>query len=203
MKPLNIVKFALIFCTCYFILIALHQLKQVRSVHNNIFIATEQVVFNIFNPNIRIDLEQYKETPGVPYHPEYYDHSFIIFDKKQYRNAANKRRVSPVTQLSASLDNTTIGPILLFLSLMIATPMLWWRKILGVLGGIFLIYIMIAFKYSYMFATNISTIPSTGVWGFLSEIFGSLRTHENLLWYVVFFWVIIAIRSKQLKWFVS
>jgi len=192
MKPLNIVKFALIFCICYFVLIALHQLKQVRSVHNNIFIATEQVVFNIFNPNIRIDLEQYKETPGVPYHPEYYDHSFIIFDKKQYRNAANKRRVSPVTQLSASLDNTTIGPILLFLSLMIATPMLWWRKILGVLV-----------KYSYMFATNINTIPSTGVWGSLSEIFGSIRTHENLLWYVVFFWVIIAIRSKQLKWFVS
>ncbi len=203
MKPSNIVKFSIIFCMCYFVLIALHQLQPVRTIHNNFFIATQQVVFNIFNPNVRIDIKQYEETPGVPYHPEYYDHSFVIFDKKQYRNAPSKKRVSPVTQLSASLDNTTIGPILLFLSLMIATPILWWRKILGVLGGVFLIYMMIAFKYSYMFATNIKTIPSTGVWGYLTDILGSLRTHENLLWYVVIFWVLIALRSKQLKWFMS
>ena len=204
MKLSNPLKFLIFFCLSYFVIIALHEIKEVRSAHNSMFMATEQVVFNVFNPNIRIDLKQYEETPGVPYRPNSYDHAFVIYDKEKYRNASNKRRVQPTSMLNASLDNSSIGPIVLFLALLIATPVIWWRKILYAIIGIILIYILIAIKYSYMFSININTIPSTGIWGFLSDTLGdAFRSHEFLLLNVAFIWAIVSIRSKEFRWFLS
>jgi hypothetical protein len=204
MKLTNPVKFLIFFCLSYFVIIGLHEIKAVRAAHNNFFIATEQVVFNMFNPNIRIDLKQYEETPGVPYYPDSYDHAFVIYDKKKYNNTPNKRRAQATSMLNASLDNSSIGPVVLFLALLIATPVLWWRKIIYAIIGIILIYILIALKYSYMFSTNISTIPSTGIWGFLSDTFGdAFRSHEFLLLNVALIWAIVSIRAKELKWFLS
>ena len=204
MKLSNPLKFLIFFCLSYFAIIALHEIKAVRSAHNNFFIVTEQIVFNALNPNIRIDLKHYEETPGVPYYPDLYDHAFVIYDKEKYRNTPNKRRAQATSMLNASLDNSSIGPVVLFLALLISTPVLWWRKIIYAFVGIILIYVLIALKYSFLFSTNINTIPSTGLWGFLSDVFGgAFRSHEFLLLNVAFIWAIVSIRSKELKWFLS
>ncbi len=200
----NPLKFLIYFIICYFTLVALHEVKSVRNVHNQFFITVEQTVFNLFNPNIHIDISNYSETPGVPYRPESYDHSFTIFDKAKYKRVRNKQNAKPISLLNASLDNVSIGPLVLFLSLLLATPVVWKRKIAYALLGVFLIYILIALKYSFMFYENIESLNATGLWGFLSNSFGgAFRSHEFLLLNVLFIWALISIRSKEFKWFLS
>ena len=197
-------KFILIFVVSYFVLIGAHQIKAFRSIHNHMFIGLEQTIFNIFNPHVKIDLTTYTRTEGVPYKPESFDHSFKIFNKETIKKSRNKRTVKPISMLNASLDNTSIGPIVLFLSLLFATPVGWRRKMIYAAIGILLIYILIALKYSYMFYENIDSLNPNGLWGLLSNSYGNaFRSHEFLLLNVLFIWVLTSIRSKELKWFLS
>ena len=204
MKVTNPIKFLLYFCICYFSLVVVHEIKAVRSLHNSFFISVEQSVFNLFNPNTRIELSNYTQTPGVPYMPDSYDHSFTIFDKAKYKRARNKENAKPISLLNASLDNTSIGPLILFISLLIATPVVWKRKVIYGLLGILLVYILISLKYSFLFYENIESLSPIGLWGLLSKTFGgAFRSHEFLLLNVLFIWALVSIRSKEFKWFLS
>lgn len=183
---------------------ALHQSKGVRSFHNNVFITLEQVAFNLFHPDYHTDFKKYQRTEGMPYQPDRYDYSIWIYDKKRWKRAPVKSSVKPISKLNSPLDNSSIGPILLLLALIIATPVSWKRKILYSFIGIFLVYILIALKYSYMMYENLDNYEAHGLWGMLSTTFGNaFRSHEFLLMNVVFIWVLICIRSKEFKWFMK
>ena len=204
MKQNNIVRFFIIFIVSYFILIGAHQFEVVRKIHTNIFIGFEQFTFNLFNPNIRTDFKLYKPIDGVPYQPDQYDYSIDIYDKKQWNNTLNKAQAKPMSVLNASMDNTGIGPMILFLALLIATPVLWKRKLVYLLVGALLIYTLVALKYSYMFYENIDSLESKGLWGVLSNLFGgAFRSHEFMLMNVLFVWILVCIRSKEIKWFMN
>lgn len=202
MKLNNITKFFLIFLLSYFTLMAIHQISAVRIAHTHVFNFMEELTFNLFNPSVRTDFTLYERTEGVPYQPDIYDYSIKIFDLKKYKSTRNKSTAQPMSILNANMDNTGIGPMILFLALMIATPIGWKRKIILTLIGAFFIYILVALKYSYMFYENIESLDSSGLWGILSNLFGgAFRSHEFMLMNVVFVWILVSIRQKELLWF--
>lgn len=202
MKLNNITKFFLIFLLSYFTLMAIHQISAVRIAHTHVFNFMEELTFNLFNPSVRTDFTLYERTEGVPYQPDIYDYSIKIFDLKKYKSTRNKSTAQPMSILNANMDNTGIGPMILFLALMIATPIGWKRKIILTLIGAFFIYILVALKYSYMFYENIESLDSSGLWGILSNLFGgAFRSHEFMLMNVVFVWILVSIRQKELQWF--
>ncbi len=199
MKLNNITKFFLIFAACYFSLYALHKVDFVRNIHNRVFITGEQFAFNLFHNKLKTDFDVYKRIEGVPYTPELYDYSIRIFDKKD-RNP----RSQGLSVLNASLDKTSIAPLLLFFSLLIATPRRWQTKIWIGLLGMFLIFILIALKYSFMFSENLDGYPPSGLWGLLTKSFGgAFRSQEYLLLNVIFIWVLSALRIQDVKWFLK
>lgn len=202
MKLNNITKFFLIFLLSYFTLMAIHHISAVRIAHTHVFNFMEELTFNLFNPSVRTDFTLYERTEGVPYQPDIYDYSIKIFDLKKYKSTRNKSTAQPMSILNANMDNTGIGPMILFLALMIATPIGWKRKIILTLIGAFFIYILVALKYSYMFYENIESLDSSGLWGILSNLFGgAFRSHEFMLMNVVFVWILVSIRQKELQWF--
>lgn len=200
----NITRFVVVFLIIYFIIVALHQFDGARKIHSSIFCTGEQFVFNLFHPTIRVDFGPYKRIDGVPYQPDKYDYSIQLFSKKKWRSTVNKARVTPISQLNASLDNTAIGPMALFLALLFAIPLGWKRWLIGLLSGIFLLYFMVALKYSFMFDQNLEKYNSTGLWKMLSTTFGdAFRSHEFMLINVAFIWILVAIRMKEIKWFLK
>lgn len=203
MKKLNnITRFLLIFLAGYFTLMAIHEVPSVRRAHTHVFNTMEEFTFNLFNPRIHTDFMLYQATEGVPYQPDVYDYSIKIYDIEKWKSTRNKRNVSPMSILNANMDNTGIGPMILFIALMLATPLGWKRKLLLTLLGAFVIYILVALKYSYMFYENIASLEASGLWGILSNLFGgAFRSHEFMLMNVVFVWVLVAIRQKELLWF--
>jgi len=186
----------------YFSLLALHQIDSIRKAHTHVFNGFEQFVFNMFNPDYRTKFKLYEATEGVTYSPEAFDYSIEIYDKKKWKRTKNKTTAKPISILNASLDNTGIGPMILFLALLIATPISWKRKLLYSFVGALSIYFLVALKYSYMFYENIDSIEASGLWGLLSTAFGgAFRSHEFMLMNIVFVWVLVCIRSKEIKWF--
>ncbi len=197
----NLFRFILIFFCSYFILLGLHEIKLVRKVHTGLFTSLEQVVFNVFHPTIKTDFEFYQKSAGLDYRPDKFDFSIKIFNREAL---SKNRRAKPMNILNASLDNIAIGPFILLLSLIIATPTHWKRKLLSFIIGLILIYILTALKYSKLFAENIESLAPRGLWGGLTNLYGnSLKSHEFILINVLLFWALLSIRKKELNWFLN
>lgn len=179
----------------------LHQLSWVKKGHTILFTNIEQVVFNIWHPTIKTDFALYKETQGLPFQPDKYDYSISIYDKKELKR---NRRTKALNMLNASLDNIAIGPFVLLLSLILATPVNWKRKAAYFLIGLLMTYTLIALKYTKLFADNIESLTPGGLWGLLSRLYGdALTSHEFILINVLFFWAIISIRKKEINWLLN
>lgn len=204
MRLNNITKFVLTFCAVYFTAVALHESQSVRKAHAKVFTVLEEFTFNMFNPHYRVDFGDYKQLAQLDYRPDLYDFSMTIFDRKRWRQAPMKSSVKPISMLNGSIDTMSIGPILLLIALIVATPTSWRRKLLYLAIGVFLSYILIALKYSHMFYENLDTYQPSGLWGLLSTTFGkAFRSHEFMLFNVLFIWVVIAIRKKELDWLLN
>ncbi len=202
----NLSKFLLGFIVVYAFLSAIHFTQPVKKAHVAFFITFEQFVFNMFHPNTRTDFQFYQGPPNPNNAGETFDFSIMIYTKNQWRKARLYPATPPNVQLNQTVKLTSIGPMTLFLSLLLISPIHWKRKLVAFFSGSFLIFVCIALKFSYLFQANdtMFALDNFSLWGMLTNLFGNaFRTHEFLLLCVVAIWAMVSFRLKDYKWFLE
>lgn len=195
----NIFKFLLIFLVCYLALSSLSYVKSARNVAVPIYNAFQQMTLNIFHPTVRTDFRNY-EGPS-----EEFDYSIYIYSAEEYKYAANKRAVKPHVISNQNARITAFGPFIMLISLIMASPISWKRKLLSFVIGSFLILILLSMKYTALFDANMDTLkPASSIWVSLSNLFNdAFRTHEFLALTIIPIWALSSFRTKDWKWFLK
>ena len=202
-KAKNLIRFIISFVIVYVIILLLHTTAPVKKLHVQFFCITEQFVFNMFHPGLYTDFKVYK--------PEYsqgavagdYDFSIFIYDRQERRRARQKSSVRPNVVLNQKSVLVSLGPYTFFLGLLLVAPTSWKRKLLSFFIGIFLLNLVLALKFSHIFADTANLEQgANSIWvGIASMLGSSFRTHEFMLIMVVIIWIISTLGLKEIKWF--
>ena len=157
------------------------------------------MTFNIFHPTIRTDFKSYEGDA------EQFDFSIYIYSAQEYKLAGNKNAVQPHVISNQNARITAFGPFIMFIALIIASPITWKRKLLSLAIGGLLVYILLSMKYTALFDANMDTLkPSSSIWVSLSNLFSqAFRTHEFLTLMIVPIWALSSFRLKDWKWFLE
>lgn len=195
----NIFKFLLIFLVCYLGFSSLSYVKSARSIAVPVYNAFQQTTLNMFHPTVRTDFKSYKGPS------EDYDYSIYIYSAEEYKYATNKRAVNPHVISNQNAKITAFGPFIMLISLIIASPITWKRKLLSFAIGGFLILVLLSMKYTSMFDANMDTLkPASSIWVSLSNLFSNaFRTHEFLTLMIIPIWALSSFRAKDWKWFLK
>ncbi len=195
-------RFILLFIILLLGLNLLHQIPVVSKVHFQIFRTFEQSIFNALHPSVAIQLSYIdsKESASSDY-----DYSMNIYEKTKWTLSSNKRDLKPRFIANQKKRLTYLGASLLLISLVLASPVYWRRKLYGIIGGLLLLYLLLAMKFTYMIDTNGSAL-TTGVsslWLALARLFGAaFRTNEFILLLMIPVWVISCLTRQVYKSFI-
>lgn len=196
----NIFKFLLIFFFSYILLSLLPFASPVRSAAVSTYNAFQQAAFNAFHPTARTDFRSFEGASDE------YDYSIYIFSKNQWSQNSNKKLIQPSFILNQNARLTAFGPFIMFLSLIIASPIGWRRKLISAAIGCIIIYILLAMKYTAMIDQNAISLRPQGwsTWVKLSTLFNNaFRTQEFMSLLIIPIWAISAFRFKDWKWFLQ
>lgn len=206
MKGKNILRFGLIFLLAYILLLAAYTVPSVRKTHVALFNGTIQFCFNLFHPDIRTDFRTFEVNDFAVQasDQEKYDFSIYIYDKIGWQSIAGANRPNPRFILNQNGNLSTIGPMLLFFALLLASPLSWKHKLRAFAVGVIVLSILLAMKFSFLIGTNAPQMIQSKIslWLFLSKIVGNgLRTHEGMLLMSTGLWMAICLGKKEIQWF--
>ncbi len=200
----NIFKFLGIFVVCYLVMSSLTYVKPIRTAVIPVYNVFQKTTFNLVHPVIRTDFTSY-DGPT-----DQFDFSIHIFSKEQYRNSRNKSQVKPFVITNQNARITAFGPLILLLSLIIASPISWKRKLLSFAIGGFFVLLLLAMKYTALFDANfdpntMSILMKPGSWWIgISKFFNdAFRTNEFLALMILPIWALSSFRLKDWKWFIE
>ena len=195
----NIFRFILIFMACYLTLSALTYVKPVRAAIVPVYNVFQQGVSNSFHTTIRTGFRKYAG------HSEEYDYSIYIYSDEEYRRSRNKNAVQPYVISNQSARLTALGPFIMLIALIIASPIGWRRKLLSFVIGSLFVLILLGMKYTALFDANMEVLKSLGSWWIgISKLFNdAFRTNEFLALIIIPIWAISSFRMKDWKWFIE
>ena len=196
----NIFKFLLIFFFSYIFFSILPFISPVRSVAVNTYNAFQQAAFNAFHPTTRTDFRSFEGESDE------YDYSIYIYSLDQWNQGSNKKMIQPSFILNQNARLTAFGPFIMFLSLIIASPIGWKRRLISLAIGAIFIYILLAMKYTAMIDQNAPMLRPSGwsMWVSLSTLFNNaFRTQEFMSLLIIPIWAISALKFRDWKWFLQ
>ncbi len=196
----NILKFLLIFFFGYILFSLLPFIQPVRTAAISTYNAFQQVAFNTFHPTARTDFRNFEGNSDE------YDYSVYIFRKEEWKRSSNKKMIQPAFILNQNARLTAFGPFIMLLSLILASPITWKRKLFSLAVGAAIIYILLAMKYTAMIDQNAEILRPDGwsTWVKLSTLFNNaFRTQEFMALLIIPIWAISSLRAKDWKWFLQ
>ena len=196
-------RFVGIFFISYLALTWAHKFPAFKNVHLQVFNTLESGILNAFHSHVHVEFREFENVEGVPVEDDF-DFSIYIYDKLRWR--AKKSVIQPNFILNQDLRSASISPIVLLVSLIIATSISLKRKFWSLLIGTFLVYMIVALKYTYLFDQNADFLQArhSTIWQGLAAIFGkNFRTTEFLLVIVVCVWGAVTLRKSDFQKFIE
>ncbi len=196
----NIFKFLLIFFFAYIVLSALSYVKPLRSAAVPVYNTFQQLAFNIFHPTIRTGFKTYEGDT------DQFDYSIYIYSDEEWQASRNRKMIQPYVISNQNARITAFGPFIMLLSLILASPISWKRKLLSFALGGFFVLILLAMKYTALFDANMTDLKPVGgsIWVSLSNLFNeAFRTHEFLALIIIPIWALSSFRTRDWKWFIQ
>ena len=200
----NIFKFFGIFVICYLLMASLTHIKPVRSAIVPVYNIFQKATFNLVHPVIRTDFSKYKGTNSD------FDYSVHIYSKEQYRSSRVKSQVKPFVVTNQNARITAFGPFIMLLSLIVASPISWKRKLLSFAIGGFFVLLLLSMKYTALFDANLdptsmAILKKPGSWWIgISKFFNdAFRTNEFMSLMILPIWALSSFRLKDWKWFID
>jgi len=196
----NILKFLVLFFILYILFTLLPFAQPVRTAAVGVYTTFQQGVFNAFHPSIRTDFRHYEESGSE------FDYSIYIYDKAEYKRTRDKRTARHKFILNQTARLTAFGPFTMLLALVLASPISWRRKIISLIIGSLLVYILLSMKYTSLFDANAESLRYQGfsLWVSLSrQLSDAFRTTEFLSILIIPIWAITSLRLSDWKWFLK
>ena len=196
----KIFQFGIVSLGMYLILTLLIFISPVRKVAVTFYNTFQQATFNTFHPTTRTDFRLYEgDSPN-------YDYSVYIFGTNEWKSSRDKKSLHPLFILNQNARTTALGPFILLLSLIIASPINYKRKILSFIIGGLLVYFILSMKYTSMIDENAVVLRPEGwsTWVSISKLLNNaFRTQEFLLLMIIPIWAISSLRKQDMKWFLT
>lgn len=199
----NIFKFLGVFMMVYLTLSAATYIKPIRGVVVPVYNGFQQAVFNMAHPVIRTDYRSYEGQS------ELYDFSIDLYSKQEYKRSQNKRLVNAYITTNYEARLIALGPFIMLISLVLASPITWKRKLLAFGVGSFIILLLLAMKFTAIFDANLDSSlaflkdPDSGWIGISKFLNDAFRTNEFLALIIIPIWAISSFRLKDWKWFIE
>lgn len=198
----KIIRFFALFLGFYFLLILFHTVPSIESAHNKFFATFEEIVFNTFHPRSHVDFSTDVESEGI----QNMDVVLKIYDTATYKSFKSKNRgnttgLKPRQLMAFPANQSYRLPTIFLLALLFATPMSWKRKLVSTIVAMFLLYVLLAMKVTYLMDFEDGKNTSGGsLWHFLSGIVGTNKSYDELFYlFVLNIWAIVSFSKEGVK----
>ena len=198
-------RFVAFFSATYVLLILLHQIGFIQSAHHTFFTKAGSWVYNTWHPNLKINMNTDVKEMGAN---EINDYVLTAYDKSeakairlhnaQYPNQPRELKAKSYMAFQARMSHLVATFFLL--SLIVATPNTLKRKIIGSLIGLYLLYILVAMKLTFLLEMSDGRkTMGDGIWYSLSGIIGNNESYQELFFILVIaIWILVSLSKKSI-----
>ena len=199
-KDNALVRFFIIFIISYTVLVLLHMVPGARMIQTSIFVFFEEVLLNLFHPSVHAKF-QLIDRQVFPNGQEY-DFTMFLYDEFEWRSSINKRVLDPTVTMNQDIRSVSTGPFTLLLSLIIATPNTWKRKIIGFVIGLVILYGLQTVRYTFLIYENAPPLREANIsmWVSMARNLGPLfRTAEFMMIMMLPVWALVSLDIEKIK----
>ena len=206
LKNRPILKFAASFVLFYSGFLILNEVPEIRKAHNELFASMGEWVYNSWHPNLKADISTDVEAIGADV-----SNDFVLtaYDKKAYksvrthnaRNPSGKKQFKPVAYMAFKARMSHSVAAFFLLSLILASPNSWKRKLIGCIIGLYLLYILVAMKLTFLLEmADESRTVDDGLWYILSNTIGNNEAYQELYYILILtIWMIVALSKESIS----
>lgn len=202
-KPL--LQFVIIFLASYAGLLALNEVEVVRKMHHGFYASFGEWVYNTWHPEIKADISTDVSSIGADSKNDFVLTAYSKEDLRAIRqhnrvNPGNLRQQQPVAYMAFKARMSHTIATFFLLSLIWATPNNWKRKLIGSLVAIYILYILVAMKLTFLMSmADGSKTSDDGLWYFLSGIIGNNESYQELYYILLLsIWMLVSISQTSI-----
>jgi hypothetical protein len=205
LKNRPIFRFVLLFVSFYLGFIALDQVEFISRMHKGLYASMGEWVYNSWHPDTRAEIGTDVMAKGAD--PSN-DFVLTAYDKKEYRatrlnnarNPMNPQEFKPKAYMAFKSRMSNAIATYFLLALILATPNKWYRKIISSVLGLYLLYILVAMKLTFLLEmADDSKTSQDGWWYFLSGIIGNNESYQELFYILIItIWIFVSISKESI-----
>jgi len=200
------IKFVLLFSIIYSGFLLLNEISAVKKLHHGFFASVGEWVYNSWHPDIRADISTDVVGMGASASNDYV---LSAFDKIEYRqtklhnssNPTSQKQFQPIAFMAFKSRMSHAIATFFLLSLVLATPNKWKRKLIGAFIAIYILYILVAMKLTFLLQmADGSKTGDDGTWYFFSSIIGNNESYQELYYILLLgIWMLVSISKDSIS----
>ncbi|MEE9373608.1 MAG: hypothetical protein V3V00_11205 [Saprospiraceae bacterium] len=178
-------------------------IEPVKKLHHSIYTILGEWVYNTWHPEIKADISTDVASIGADPNNDYI---LIAYKKTEVksvnlnnkRNPQSPKQLKPIAYMSFKARMSHSIATFFLLSLIFATPNSWQRKLIGSIVAIYILYILVAMKLTFLMSmADGSKTSDDGLWYFFSNFIGNNESYQELYYILLLtIWLLVSI-SKQ------
>ena len=206
LKDRPIIRFVLLFTSIYVGFLLVNETSFFRKAHYEFYASFGGWVYNSWHPRLHVDIDTDVTSKGADPSNDYL---LTACDKREYksvivhnaRNPMNPKGFQPVSLMSFKARMSHSIATFFLLSLVFATPNKWLRKMIGAILGLYLLYIIVAMKLTFLLEmADGSKTKSDGTWYLFSNIVGNNKTYQELSFiFTLAIWILVSISKESMQ----
>lgn len=206
LKNRPFLKFIVIFLATYAGFLAANEVEVFRKLHHGFYETFGEWVYNTWHPEVKADISTDVASIGADPENDFiltaYSKDDVASVKQHNRiNPRNPRQLKPIAYMAFRARMSHTIATFFLLALIIATPNTWKRKVIGSIIALYLLYILVAMKLTFLLSmAGGSKTSEDGLWYFLSGIVGNNETHQELFYILLLaIWILVSISSTSIS----
>ena len=202
-RPL--IKFALTFILIYSLFLASNKIDVVKDLHHSVFETFGEWVYNTWHPEIKADISTDVESIGADPKNDYILTAYLKSEAKaikqqNIRRPNNPQQLKPVAYMAFKARMSHAIATFFLLSLILATPNSWKRKLIGCIVAIYILYILVSMKLTFLMSmADGSKTADDGFWYLCSSVVGNNESFQELYYIlIVTIWIMVSVSKKSI-----
>ena len=203
-KPL--IRFFLLFVLFYSAFLATDRVQFIKDAHHSFYTGFGAWVYNTWHPDVRVDISTDVASSGANPDNDYF---LTAYDKKETQairnhnrqNPRDPKQLKPIAYMSFKARMSHSLATFFLLALIFATPNSLIRKFIGGIIAVYILYILVAMKLTFLMSmADGSKSSDDGIWYFFSGIIGNNESYLELYYILIItIWVLVAISKESIQ----
>jgi len=201
-----ILRFFLLFIVLYSALLVTDRYQPIKDAHHAFYSSFGAWVYNTWHPEVRVDISTDVESSGANPNNDYF---LTAYDKAKTQkirnfnrqNPRNPQQLKPIAYMAFKARMSHALATFFLLALIFATPNTWIRRVIGAVIAVYILYILVAMKLTFLMSmADGSKTSSDGIWYFFSGIIGNNESYLELYYILIIsIWVLVAISKTSIE----